>query len=141
MMGKASAYVLDSYALLAYFQAEPGGRTIASLLQQAQSTSDVRLYLSTISAGEIYYITCRKLGAERAEELLSDLRKLPVTLCQATEERVFSAARIKAEYPVSYADAFVVGLAKEFDGLVVTGDPEFKAVEPLVDVLWLEVER
>ncbi|MFH2074539.1 MAG: PIN domain-containing protein, partial [Pseudomonadota bacterium] len=51
---------------------------------------------------------------------------LPVGLVDATKERVLSAARVKAQYPVSYADAFVVATAIEFTATIITGDPEFK---------------
>jgi len=50
---------------------------------------------------------------------------------------VFEAAHVKARYPVSYADAFSVALAKQNHGRVMTGDPEFKAVESEVRVHWL----
>jgi predicted nucleic acid-binding protein len=48
------------------------------------------------------------------------------------------AAHIKAHRAVSYADAFVVALAQQHGAHVVTGDPEFKMVEDLVSVYWLE---
>jgi predicted nucleic acid-binding protein len=130
-------YVLDSYALLAHFRAESGGLVVRNLLERASLSSDIGLYISTINVGEIYYQMFRLLGIIKANEALTDLRQLPVTLCQATEERVLSAARIKARYPVSYADAFAIALAQEYDGLVVTGDPEFNAVDSIIEIVWL----
>jgi hypothetical protein len=41
---------------------------------------------------------------------------------------------------LSYADAFAVAAAQEFVGIMLTGDPEYKALEALVPVEWL-VER
>ena len=69
--------------------------------------------------------------------MLEDIRRLPITLCGFDEKRVIAAAHVKARHPVSYADAFAVALAQELKAVVVTGDPEFKKVEPLVSVLWL----
>jgi ribonuclease VapC len=48
-----------------------------------------------------------------------------------------TAAHIKARHPVSYADAFAVALAQEYGATVVTGDPEVRAVESLINVDWL----
>jgi ribonuclease VapC len=63
--------------------------------------------------------------------------KIPITLIQASEERILAAADLKAQYPISYADAFAAALAKELDAKVVTGDPEFKTLEPAILVHWL----
>lgn len=53
------------------------------------------------------------------------------------EKTVLAAAHIKANYAVSYADAFAIALAQELKATVVTGDPEFGGVEKMVDILWL----
>lgn len=130
------AYVLDSYALLAYFQAEAGAPTVRTLFEAARD-QQAALYLSLINAGEMYYLTYRERGPKWAEMLLKDLRRLPIVLCQATEERVFAAARLKAQYPISYADAFAISLAVEIGAALVTGDAEFRSAESIVKVLWL----
>lgn len=81
------AYVLDSYALLAYFQAEVGAPMVRTLFEAARD-QQAALYLSLINAGEIYYLTYRERGPKWAEMLLKDLRRLPIVLGQTTEERV-----------------------------------------------------
>jgi uncharacterized protein len=48
-----------------------------------------------------------------------------------------AAARLKAQYAVSYGDAFAITLAIELDATVVTNDPEFKNIEHLVKVKWI----
>ena len=128
------AYVLDSVAFLAYFQAEPGGAYVRDLIRAANSRT-ASLYVSMINVGEMYYIVSRRRSAQRAEALISDLRHLPITFCAATEERILSAARIKAEHPISYADAFAASLAQELQASLVTGDPEFEAVKQIMAVL------
>ena len=62
---------------------------------------------------------------------------LPIDILDATRERVFAAAHVKAHYRLSYADAFAVAAAQELGGIVLTGDPEFTAVQSLVRVEWL----
>ena len=129
-------YVLDSYAILAYFQAESGGPKVKELLTLSKK-GEAEIYFSLINLGEVVYITGRKLGDERAKEILHDTISLPIQLTDVTIDRVLSAARIKSQYPVSYADAFVVALAQELNASIVTGDPEFRKVESMVTVLWL----
>ncbi len=129
-------YVLDTFALLAYFQGEPSGVTVRTLLEQALD-NQIMACVSLISAGELFYITCRKRNAERAADVWADLKQLPVSIYPVTEERVLAAARIKARHTVSYADAFSIALAQEMNAVIVTGDPEFRQVEPLVNILWL----
>jgi len=87
--------------------------------------------------GELVYASERKRGAEEAAHRLADLRRLPITFCAATEERVLAAAHIKAKHPVSYADAFAIALAQELNATIVTGDPEFQNIEKIVKILWL----
>lgn len=48
-----------------------------------------------------------------------------------------SAAHLKAHYPISYADAFAAVLAQELKATLVTGDPEFHAVQHLIHIEWL----
>ena len=47
------AYVLDSYAVLAHFQAEPGGAVVRTQLEAARDQQAV-LYFSLINAGEVF---------------------------------------------------------------------------------------
>ena len=52
-------------------------------------------------------------------------------------ELVLSAAKLKAEFPVSYADCFAVATALRYQAAVVTGDPEFKRFERCVAIQWV----
>jgi predicted nucleic acid-binding protein len=129
-------YVLDSYAVLAYFQAEPAGGKVRDILKEA-SSGRVAVFLSVISLGEIYYIIARKRGEEKAGAITEDISRLPVDLIDVTTKRVLAAAHVKALHPISYADAFVVAAAEEFSATIVTGDPEFKETESRAAVFWL----
>ena len=133
---KKPSYVLDSYAVLAYLQAEPPGHQVKDLMTQA-STGALHVYLSLINLGEVVYIVGRKLGDRTAKEIFHDMQRLPLVLAEVTIDRVLAAAHVKAHHAISYADAFVVALAQELEATVVTGDPEFRKVESLVDFLWL----
>ena len=94
------------------------------------------LVMSLINVGEVVYLTGRNRGRKIAEELLKDLRDLPITFYEASEERILAAAWIKSNYAISYADSFAAQLAQELKATLVTGDPEFEGVKDL-KVLWL----
>jgi ribonuclease VapC len=133
---KKPRFVFDSFAFLAYFQAEPAALKVKEILRQAQR-EDVVIFLSVINLGEISYTVERKLGPETSQETLHDILTLPVQIVDVTMDSVLSAAHVKAAFPISYTDAFAVALAQETEATVVTGDPEFKRLEALVNILWL----
>ena len=135
MAENRSTFVLDSFAALAYFHAEEGGKLVLDLLNTAR-TNKVELAMSLINVGEIAYITRRNQGRKIAEAILKDLYSLPITFYEATEERILAAAWIKSSYPISYADSFAAQLAQELKSTLVTGDAEFERVKDL-KVLWL----
>ncbi len=128
-------YVLDSFALIAYLDDEPGGILVRQLVEQAPF--ELQLYLSIISLGEVIYNTERNDRQDKADEALAAMRRLPIAFIGASEQRVLAAAHIKANFPVSYADAFTIALAQELNATVVTGDPEFESAEKIVKILWL----
>ncbi|MFP4479515.1 MAG: PIN domain-containing protein, partial [Desulfohalobiaceae bacterium] len=98
---------------------------------------EVTVLLSVINLGEIYYIISRKLGSDTAQAVVEDISGLSVELAGVDKDRALAAARIKAKHPLSYADAFAAAAAMEFSATIVTGDPEFNAMEPFVSVRWL----
>jgi ribonuclease VapC len=136
-MGDApKEYVLDSFALLAYFGNEPGAEIVEQLLRQAQRQT-VTLHLSLLNLGEVYYITQRERGRDAAVAALALIDQLPIHQQAVDRLRVLAASTLKANHAISYADAFAAALAQQLLGTVVTGDPEFQKVAALVEILWL----
>ncbi|HSA99298.1 MAG TPA: type II toxin-antitoxin system VapC family toxin [Anaerolineales bacterium] len=137
-MTETIAYVLDSFALLAYLQDEPVAVRIERLLDNA-GKEKCRLFLSIINLGELLYITERRGSVAKAQDALALVRQLPIQVMPADEQLVFAAAHIKANHPLSFADAFVVAIAVQENASILTGDPEFQSVESLVTVEWLKL--
>ena len=131
-------YVLDSFALLAFLNGESGMQRVDSMLRAAQGRQ-AHVCLSLINLGEVLYISERERGLPLTQQVLSAIEQLPIELLDASRARVLAAGHIKARYRLAYADAFAVAAAQEFDGTVLTGDPEFKSVETdgLIRVEWL----
>jgi ribonuclease VapC len=130
---KARAYVLDSFAVLAYLAAEAGMPRVREVLRDA-SAGRCNVYLSLINLGEVAYIVERERGLARAQETLGLIDQLPIQILPASREVVMAAAHVKAEYPMAYADAFAVVAAQNLNAVILTGDPEFDAVKNLVHV-------
>lgn len=130
-------YILDSFAVLAYLGGEPGMARVQAILGEA-TRDRCRVVLSVINLGEVLYITEREIGLVQAQAVLAAIEQLPIQILPATREAVLAAAHIKANYRVAYADAFAAAGAQELGGIVLTGDPEFKVVEGLVGVEWLD---
>lgn len=136
MKGDLPRYVLDSFGLLAYFGAEPGESQVKTILTRAAAGQAVT-YLSVINLGEIAYITEREQGTSATRRALAAIDQLPLKIIEADRRMSLAAAHIKAHYPISYADAFVVALAQEMQAMILTGDPEFSKIEHLAAVEWL----
>lgn len=129
-------YVLDSFALLAFLNAEPGKERVIEILSLAQK-SNCDALLCAINFGEILYIIERRRGLVKAQQVQALIESLPIKSIEATRDLVLDAAHIKANHAISYADAFVVALAVRENAIVITGDPEFENVEQMVKVEWL----
>lgn len=128
--------LLDSYAILAFLNDEEGAEPVARLLQEA-AQDGTRLLVNEINVGEVYYIVAKHRSEDAAEQVLLHLDRLPLELVSNDFDAVMEAARMKARFPLSYADAFALATAVRFRARLVTGDPEFEAAEDLVEVEWL----
>lgn len=131
-------YVLDSFAVLAFLGGEAGMERVQAVLQAAKR-GQASVHMSSICLGEVLYITERERGLSVAQKILAAIEQMPIDILDATRARVLAAAHIKANYRVSYADAFAVAAAQEIGAAVLTGDPEFATVEAanVIHVEWL----
>jgi predicted nucleic acid-binding protein len=105
----------------------PARTRVSSFLQSA-SNHKAELFMSTINAGEVFYSLAKRRGAAEAEEFLGDLPTMPIAMITPSRKQVFDAARLKARFPLSYADAFAVQTALECGASLVTGDEEIRAI-------------
>jgi ribonuclease VapC len=135
-------YVLDSFALLAYFEGEAAMSRVRSVLEGANAQRHP-VYLSLINLGEALYITERERGLVAARRTLGAVDQLPLELVPVSRTTVLAAAHIKARFPISYADAFAAVAARDCGGVVLTGDPEFRPLADagLIAVEWLPRRR
>lgn len=136
---------LDSFAVLAWLQDEPGAEQVAGHLKRAAEEEDFACYISVINLGEVFYRLLRVRGAELADRFWQGTYGgiLPLSPIEVTRKRVREAATLKGLYPIAFADAFASQLAMELGVPLVTGDPEIRILarhEPLA-VEWLPGPR
>ncbi len=128
--------LLDSYAILALLNDEPGAQVVADLLREGARDEDL-LLVNEINVGEVFYIVAKHRSLGEAEHVLRHLETLPLEIVSNGYAEVIDAAKVKARFPLSYAEAFAVATAIRLGACVVTGDREFAAVEDTVDIVWL----
>ena len=128
--------VLDSYALLAFLYREKGYKEIEVLLEKALET-DRPLLVSAVNWAEIRYVIQRKTGTDAWEKNRPKILSLPIEIVPVDQVTAELAGEIKASRKMSLADSFTAALAKQKDGQIYTGDPEFRALEPEWKIVWL----
>jgi predicted nucleic acid-binding protein len=132
----AVAKVLDSWALLCYLEQEPGFEKMIELFEKAVEFSKP-LLMCIVNWGEVYYQVARRFGDQKAQEIEHLIETFPITFVEADRTLTREAARIKTTKRIAYADCFAVALAHLKKAELYTGDPEFKAVEKKIKVVWL----
>ncbi len=120
-------YVLDACALLRLAQDEPGADRVAEILADAAS-GNARVLLHQINLGEVVYRIAKQFGWTVAERKRGEISLLPIEIAAFTEELFWQAVKLKATYPMSYADCFAAALANKEQAVLLTSDPEFEVL-------------
>lgn len=136
MAKKAKAYVLDSWAVIAYLEDEPSGEQVEDLIATAHE-EQIPIYMSVINLGEVWYTFAREISEEEASVSVKTLRDLRIQFEDANWEITQEAACFKSQHKMSYADAFAAALAKLKKAELVTGDKEFKSLEGEIKIAWV----
>ena len=129
--------VLDSYAVLAFLFQERGHEKVVALFEKA-AESDKALLIAAPNWAEVRYMIERKVGIAQWQEARAKLLGLPIEIVPVDQELAEMAGEIKAHKKMSLADCFAAALAKQRKAEVYTGDPEFRAVESDLKIIWLQ---
>jgi predicted nucleic acid-binding protein len=122
---------LDSWAILEWiYGRNPAAEVVARLLAEAEA-AQTRLVMSAINVGEVYYFLRKQHSDTLAKSWREASATLPVTIDVPAIEDIWSAASLKAQFPIAYADAFAAALAQKHGCPLVTGDPELRTVANL----------
>jgi ribonuclease VapC len=125
-----AAFVLDTYAMVAFFRNEKGADEIEKILLDTLRGQH-ELYLCSYNAGEIYYALWKKDGKTNADVCRRKLFQFPITIVEADLQLTFEAATIEATHKLSYTDVHAAALTLHFDATVLTGDKEFNNLKDI----------
>jgi predicted nucleic acid-binding protein len=126
-MPDSPVFVLDACALLRVAQAEPGIDAVVERLRAAQR-GECRLLLHQINLGEVVYRIGKAYGWAVAERKRGEIGLLPIEVVKFSDTLFWEAVRLKATYPISYADAFAAAVAMAHGATLLTADPEFEVL-------------
>jgi predicted nucleic acid-binding protein len=120
-------YLLDTSALFTFIEDEPGADRVEQALNQVTTLLPWTVLLET------YYITLQEEGQAEADRRIALIRTLKVRiLWDMNESMVLTAAKLKAEYHISLADAIIAAYAIRYNAVLIHKDPEFEALTGLL---------
>lgn len=117
-------FALDTSALIAWIQGEPGADRVDAILR-----SDDDVFIPWPALMEFFYLTARRRGVVVAQERYAALKHLDVTILDGWDEQLWlQTARFKTRYAISLADAQILALARSVGAILVHKDPEYEAL-------------
>lgn len=130
-------YVFDASALFSFLRDRPGASKVDVLLKEARH-GRAKVLMSAVNYGEVYGLILREFGPQQALTAVHAVSPLPIDVLDATTQRAFQAADIKAKYKLYYVDSFAAALAIEHKATLVTSDSDFRKLGHSFPVVWLK---
>ena len=116
-------YLLDTSAVLAFIEDEPGADRVEGLLRAET------VLLPFVAGLETYYVTLRERGEDEANRRIFLLHQLPVRwLDRVSDTILVTAGRVKAQHHLTLADCLVAAFAIDAGAVLVHKDPEYDAL-------------
>ena len=97
--------VLDSYALMAFFEDEPGADLVRGLIHKSVE-SDTSLLMSIVNLGEVWYSIARNNSPEIADQYIHEIKGMGIEIVDVDWNLTRQAAVFKSGGNISYADCF-----------------------------------
>lgn len=138
-MGENRCFVLDTSALLTYWNDEKGADEVEKILRSGLSTAKV--YISFMTLMEAKYQLLRRVGRSSVEEFERMVRSLPIVRIDVTDPILNHASEIKATTKLSLADSWIIATAVETGAALVHKDPEFEQVRDRLPLIPLPYKR
>ena len=132
-----SAKVLDSYAMMAFLEDEPGADLVRGLILGAEENK-TRLLMCVVNLGEVWYSIARTNSPNIADRYIQEIEGMAIDIVDANWQITRQAAIFKANGNISYGDCFAAALTKIRRADLITGDKEFKLLEKEIKISWLE---
>lgn len=118
------AYLLDTSALLALIEDEPGADQVEAAISSGNAV------IPSLALLEVHYVTAQEKGKAEADRRYAWLKELSVELVwELDEATLLAAAGFKAQHRVSLADAWIAACASRRGLTLMHKDPEFEALK------------
>lgn len=133
-------FILDSSAIFTFLEQEEGADLVENILSQAKR-HECTVWISFITVAEFLYITWQEKGESAARELIALIKTLPLSIMESNEKITLTAGKLKAQYRLSLGDAFIAAAAVLAPGILVHKDPEFRALNDMLQTKELPMKR
>ena len=132
--------VLDAYALMAFFEDEPGADMVRKLILKAEERS-LKLLMSVVNLGEVWISIARTTSPQTADQYIHEVMGMAIEVVDVDWPLAHQAAVFKASGKIAYADCIAAALAKAHKVELVTGDREFQALHEQIGIAWVSENR
>ena len=117
----APSYLLDTSALLAMIEDEPGAERVEDLLRQEV------VLIPWVVLLEIHYVTARRHDSAEADRRYALLTQVGATVLWYNDERLLLlASHLKAGYQLSLADCLIAAHCSRHGCVLVHRDSEYR---------------
>ena len=118
-------YLLDTSALLTLRDNEQGAEDVATILKQAEA-GKVKVFGCFMTLMEILYRVWKDENEVAGKLAYAQCKSLPIEWVHESDELLEQASRIKANYRLSLADAWIAASAVLREACLIHKDPEFR---------------
>jgi len=129
--------VLDAWAVMAWLKGQQPESERVRLILESADRGERQLFMNILNIGEVFYLAVKAKDIAYGERVIQALRPR-ISRVSASDQLVMQAAKLKAQYAISYADAFAAATAISRKAPLVTGDPELLGVARKDESLRLE---
>jgi predicted nucleic acid-binding protein len=129
----ADSFLFDTSAFITLTDRETGFERIRDLLKAARR-GEVELHASFVSLTEMQYILTYDRGADAATRICAAIHKFPIQWHHSDDALCAAAAALKVAHKLSLADCFVAATVQRFNATLVHKDPEFDALQGVVQL-------
>ncbi|MFU8832033.1 MAG: PIN domain-containing protein [Wenzhouxiangella sp.] len=127
-------FLLDTSALLALRDDEPGAERVAGLLRDPA----VRCHACFMTRMEVLYRIWKDESELAGKLALQQCLALPLDWVEASDELLLQAAELKAGFSISVVDAWIAAAAMRQGAILLHKDPEFNALA--IEQEWLPLK-
>ena len=120
-------YILDTKALIAFFNNEEGAKNVEKILKEIDENK-AEGFVSAITLTEIYYLYSRERGEDFAKRKIEQIKLSNLKMVVIDDEMAIKAGvyKIKA---IPIADALIAASAYFVDATVVTDGEHFEKLD------------